>query len=64
MSLKIVFILANSASPDEMTPYASFHPGLHCLHNKYLFVGMQNEGQSPKKKPKRKLIRNVYALST
>ena len=47
MSLKIDFVLANSAAPDEMTPYASFHLGLHCLP-KYLFAGMQNEGQSPK----------------
>ena len=31
LSLKIVFILANSADPDEMLPYAAFHLGLHCL---------------------------------
>ena len=41
-SLKIVFIQANSADPDEMPPYAAFHLGLHCLP-KYLFTGMQNE---------------------
>ena len=29
--LKIVFILANSADPDEMLPYAAFHLDLHCL---------------------------------
>ena len=27
MSIKIAFILANSTSPDEMAPYASFHRG-------------------------------------
>ena len=42
MSLKIIFILANSADPDEIQPYAAFHPGLHCLP-KYLFTGIQNE---------------------
>ena len=31
MSLKIGFILANSADPDEMLPYAAIHLGLHCL---------------------------------
>ena len=31
MSLKIVFISAISADPDEMTPYEAFHLGLHCL---------------------------------
>ena len=30
LSLKIVFILANSVDPDEMLPYGSFHLGLHC----------------------------------
>ena len=29
LSLKIVFILANSADPDEMLPYAAFHLDLH-----------------------------------
>ena len=32
-SLKIVFILANSADPDEMLPYVAFHQGLPCLPN-------------------------------
>ena len=31
LSLKIVFILANSADPDEMSHYAVFHQGFHCL---------------------------------
>ena len=30
-SLKIGFVLANSADPDEMLNYAAFHLGLHCL---------------------------------
>ena len=42
MSAKIVFILANSAYPNEMLPYAAFHLGLHGL-SKYLFTGSQNE---------------------
>ena len=42
LSLKIVFILANSADPDEMLPYAAFHLGIHCLR-KYLFIGILNE---------------------
>ena len=37
ISLKIVFIVANSADPDEMSLYATFHLGLHCLP-KYLFA--------------------------
>ena len=37
ITLKIVFILANSADPIEMPPYAAFHLGFHCLP-KYLFV--------------------------
>ena len=42
LSLKIVFILANSGYPDEMLPYTAFHLGLH--HSpKYLFTGIQNE---------------------
>ena len=31
MSLKIVFILANSADPDEMPPYSAIHLGHNCL---------------------------------
>ena len=31
MSQKIVFILANSADPDEMPPNAAFHLGFECL---------------------------------
>ena len=31
LSLKIVFILANSADPDEMPHKAAFHLGLHYL---------------------------------
>ena len=39
---KIVFMLVNSADPDEMQLYATFHLSLHCLP-KYLFMGIQNE---------------------
>ena len=42
LSLKIVFILANSADPDEMLPYMTFHLGLHFLPM-HLFIGIQNE---------------------
>ena len=42
MSLKFVFMLANSADPDEMPPYAAFHLGRHCLP-KYLFTRVQSE---------------------
>ena len=46
MSLKIVFISANSPDPDEVPPYVAFHsefhPGLHSLL-RYLFTGIQNE---------------------
>ena len=31
LSLKIVYILADSADPDEMPPYAAFSLGTHCL---------------------------------
>ena len=31
LSLMIDFILANSANPDEMPPYAAFHLGLNFL---------------------------------
>ena len=30
-SLKINFVLPNSADPDELPHYAAFHLGLHCL---------------------------------
>ena len=40
MSLKLVFILANSADPDEMLHCAAFHLGLHCFP-KYPFRGFQ-----------------------
>ena len=40
LSLKVVLILANSADPDEMQHYATFHLGLHCLP-KYSFRGFQ-----------------------
>ena len=36
LSVKINFVLANSADPDEMPHKAAFHQGLHCLP-KYLF---------------------------
>ena len=36
LSLKIDFVLANSADPDEMPHYVAFHLGLHCL-SKYWF---------------------------
>ena len=31
LSLKIDFVFANSADPDEMPNYAEFHLGLHSL---------------------------------
>ena len=37
-----IFILANSADPDEMPHHAAFHLGLHCLPM-HLFAGIQNE---------------------
>ena len=30
-SLKTDFVLQNSADPDEMSHYVTFHLGLHCL---------------------------------
>ena len=32
-SLKIVFMIANSAGPDEMVNFVAFHLGLHCCQN-------------------------------
>ena len=40
LSLKIGFVLANSADPDEMLHYAAFYLGLHCLP-KYQFRGFR-----------------------
>ena len=40
LSLKNVFILANSVDPDEMQHYAAFHLGLQCLP-KYPLGGFQ-----------------------
>ena len=31
LSLKIDFVIANSADPNEMPPYAAFHLDIHCL---------------------------------
>ena len=42
LSIKIVFILANSEAPDEMTPYAAFYLGLYYLP-KNQFNDIQNE---------------------
>ena len=42
ISLKIDFVLANSAEPDEMPHYAAFHLGLYCLP-KYLLSWMKVE---------------------
>ena len=42
LSMKTVFILANSVYPDETTHYAAFHLGLRCLP-KYLFISIQND---------------------
>ena len=41
LSLKINFVLANSVDPDEMTYYAAFHLGLHCLPSTCLGVSSQ-----------------------
>ena len=38
VSLKIVFISANSVDPDERLHNAAFHLGLHCLPNTCLQV--------------------------
>ena len=40
MSLKIVFVLANSTDPDEMPHFAAFYLGLHCLPKYCLPVGL------------------------
>ena len=34
LTLKIIFVLANSADSDEMPHYAAFHLGFHCLPKK------------------------------
>ena len=39
LSLKIDFVLANSADPNEMAHYVAFHLCLHCLL-KYPFCGL------------------------
>ena len=38
LSLKIDFVSANSADPDEMRQYAAFHPGLHWFPKLWFFV--------------------------
>ena len=44
--LRLDFVLANSANPDEMQHYAVFHLGLRCLQ-KYLFRCFQSlEGKN------------------
>ena len=40
-SLKIDVVLANSADPDEMPPYAAFFMGLHCMP-KNMFRGFRS----------------------
>ena len=43
LSLKIDYVLANSAYPDKMPHCAAFHLGLHCLPNyQVLFLGLQS----------------------
>ena len=42
LSMKIVFVFANSTDQDEMLHYAAFYLGLHCLP-KYLFTDIQDE---------------------
>ena len=42
LSLKIDFIIANIADPDEIPQYAAFHLSIHCLP-KYLFNVIQKE---------------------
>ena len=41
-SLKMDFVVANSADPDEVLHSATFHLGLKCLQ-KYLFRGFQSK---------------------
>ena len=41
LSLKIDFVLANSAYPDEMPHNVAFYLGLHCLP-KYPFRGLRS----------------------
>ena len=43
-SLRINFVLANSADPDEMQLYAAFHLGLHCLLNYPFWGGWSSRG--------------------
>ena len=45
--MKNEYILANSANPDEMLPYAAFHQNLHelCLQ-KYLFTNSPERKKS------------------
>ena len=40
LSLKVIFIIPNSADPDETQYYAAFYLGLHCLP-KYQSCGFQ-----------------------
>ena len=58
MFLKIGFILAISADPDEMPPFAAFYLGLHYLP-KYLFTGILGERV---KKNKEHLNLNIYKI--
>ena len=41
LSVKIIFILANSADPDEMLHSVPFYLGFHCLQ-KYPFRGFKS----------------------
>ena len=43
LSLKIFFIFAYSAEPDEMPHYVASHLGLHCLKYNHLPVSRINK---------------------
>ena len=46
LSLKIDFVLANNADPDEIPHYAAFHLGLHFLP-KRTFRGLRSFSDYP-----------------
>ena len=49
MSLKIVFIIANSADTDKMPSLLGFHQSLHCLHtNLFISTRMKRIKQESK----------------
>ena len=64
LSLKIDFLFANSARPDEIQHYAAFYLGIHCLSKYTNRLGVHASGRKGFRISQKHVTEYIFEINT